>query len=269
MPKVLTDPQLAQWTSAGAVWPVDLLSPEETARFRDKYLALEAATNGGAQGRFRMKAHMPFPWMWDLIRLPRLVDAIEDLLGPDIVCWGSSFFAKSAHDPRFISWHQDSVYYGIEPPDSITAWIALTDATSLSGCMRIIPGSHLSTQIVQHEETRAPNNMLSRGQTIRDVDESLAVEMPLRAGQMSIHHNKTFHASEPNRADWPRIGVAIHFAASHLRQVNFDDATAIAVRGNPRHWLPEPYPDAEMSPASVKALEDFLVAYRSSGRKQH
>ena len=269
MNNILTNQQLGQWKSAGALWPVDLLSQEETIRFRDKYLALEAATNGGAQGRFRMKAHLPVPWMWELIRLPRLADAIEDLVGPDIVCWGSSFFAKSAHDPRVISWHQASVYYGIDPPDSITAWIALTDATTLSGCMRIIPGSHISTQFVQHEETRAPNNMLSRGQTIRDVNESLAVEMPLVAGQMSIHHNKTFHASEPNQADWPRIGVAIHFAASHLRQVNFDGATAIPVRGNPRHWLPEPYPDSEMSPASLKALEDFLAAYRSSGRKQH
>ena len=269
MAHVLTDRQLAQWKSAGAVWPIDLLSPADTASFRNKYLALEAATNGAAQGRFRMKAHLPFPWMWELIQHPRLIDTMEDLLGPDIVCWGSSFFAKSAHDPRFISWHQDSVYYGIDPPDSITAWIALTDATNLSGCMRIIPGSHLSAELVQHEETRAPNNMLSRGQTIRDVDESKAVEMPLLSGQMSVHHNKTYHASEPNRADWPRIGVAIHFAASHLRQTNFNDATAISVRGSPRHWLPEPYPAAEMSPASMKALEDFLTAYRSSGRKQH
>ncbi len=265
MGKVLSQQHLDQWHAVGAVWPIELLTPEQTTHYRARYAAIDAATSGGAQGRFRMKAHLPFPWLWDLIQTPRLVDAVEDLLGPDVVCWGSSFFAKNAHDPRFISWHQDSTYYGLEPPELITAWIALTDATSLSGCMKIIPGSHLGEAIRAHEETRDPNNMLSRGQTIRGLDNDEAVEMPLAAGQMSIHHNKTIHSSEPNNADWPRIGVAIHFAASSVRQVRFENATAIAVRGSPLHWQQEPYPEFEMSPASVKALDEFLATYRNSG----
>lgn len=270
MPKILTDAQLQQWQTAGAVWPIDVLTPEEIADYRERYLKLDAETSGGAQGRFRMKAHLPFPWLWDFIKTPRLLDAVEDLLGPNVVCWGSSFFAKNAHDPRFISWHQDSKYYGLEPPDSITAWVALTDATPLSGCMKIIPGSHTGSADLEHEETRDPNNMLSRGQTVQGVDPTKAVDMPLMAGQMSIHDNKTLHSSEPNNADWPRIGVAVHFAATSVRQVRYPGATGIIVRGaDPDgNWLPEAYPEYEMSPASLAALENFLTTYRNSNAAQ-
>ena len=97
--------------------------------------------------------------------------------------------------------------------------------------MKIVAGSHLGPEILVHDEIPDPENMLVRGQTVRDVDERLAVEMPLAAGQMSIHHNKTIHSSEPNRAGWPRIGFAVHFAASNVRQVQFDGATAILLRG--------------------------------------
>ena len=126
MPKVLTDEQLDQWDRDGAVWPVDLLTAEEAADYTRRFEALEASMETEAQARFRMKAHLPFPWLWDLVMHPRLADAIEDIIGPNIVCWGSSFFTKKAHDPRFISWHQDSTYYGLEPPESITAWVAFT-----------------------------------------------------------------------------------------------------------------------------------------------
>ncbi len=199
MAKILNDAQFEQWRRCGAVWPVDLLSAEEADALRARYEALDESTEGGAQARYRIKAHLPFPWLWEVIRRPRLIAAIEDLLGPDFVCWGSSFFAKKAHDPSFISWHQDSTYYGLEPPESVTAWIAFTDATSEAGCMKIVAGSHLGPEILVHDEIPDPDNMLVRGQTVREVDESLALEMPLAAGQMSIHHNKTIHSSEPNR----------------------------------------------------------------------
>ena len=270
MPRVLNDVQLEQWRRTGAVWPVELLSAEEADALRARYEALDAGTEGGAQSRYRIKAHLPFPWLWAVIRRPRLVDAIEDLLGPDFVCWGSSFFAKKAHDPSFISWHQDSTYYGLEPPESVTAWIAFTDATSEAGCMRIVAGSHLGPEILVHDEIPDPDNMLVRGQTVRDVDESLAVEMPLAAGQMSIHHNKTIHSSEPNRADWPRIGFAVHFAASHVRQMQFDGATAILLRGRDPdgNWLPDPEPRAEFDPDCLAALDVAWTRYQTAMRAQ-
>lgn len=266
MPKVLTDDQIEQWKRDGAVWPIDLLDADEVADYRRRFEDLEEKIGAEAQSRFRIKAHLPFPWLWDLVTHPRLADAIEDLIGPDIVCWGSSFFTKKAHDPRFISWHQDSTYYGLEPPESITAWVAFSDATSLSGCMKIIPGSHAGEAILPHDETFDANNLLSRGQTIRDLDPSTAVEMPLRAGQFSIHHNKTIHSSEPNNADWPRIGFAIHFAATSVRQVQFDNALAIHVRGSDPdgNWIDDPRPAYEMSPESVQAVADYWTRYRTA-----
>ena len=208
------------------------------------------------------------PVLVDRLEALRLLDCIEDLIGPDIVCWGSSFFAKPARDPGYISWHQDSTYYGLEPPESVTAWIAFTDATPLSGCMKIVPGSHLGPTIREHVETRALNNMLSRGQTIADIDEAEAVDMPLRAGQFSIHHNKTVHSSEPNRADWPRIGYAVHYAAAHVRQTQYDGATAVLLRGaDPGgNWLADARPAYEMAPESVEALDAALARYRTGMR---
>ena len=98
--------------------------------------------------------------------------------------------------------------------------------------MKILPGTHRGEAILPHEETYDEKNLLSRGQTIRNLDISTAVDMPLAPGQMSIHHNKTIHSSEPNNADWPRVGFAIHFADSSVRQAQFDNPLAIHIRGD-------------------------------------
>ena len=270
MPKVLTDEQLEQWERTGAVWPIDLLSEDEAADYNLRFEELESSLEGEAQDRFRMKAHLPFPWLWDLVTHERLADAMEDLLGPNLVCWGSSFFTKKARDPRFISWHQDSTYYGLEPPESITAWVAFTHASSEAGCMKIIPGSHKGAAILPHEETYDKNNLLSRGQTIRDIDPSTAVEMPLKPGQMSIHHNKTIHSSEPNNADWPRVGFAIHFADSSVRQAQFENPLAIHIRGEDSdgNWVEDPRPEYEMSPESIAAVDEYWNRYRNAMKAQ-
>ena len=270
MPKILTDAQIEQWGAAGDLWPIDLLSTVEAAHYYQRFNELENSIGGEAQERFRIKAHLPFPWLWDLVTNPKLADIVEDLIGPDIVCWGSSFFTKKAHDPRFISWHQDSTYYGLEPPESITAWVAFTEANSKAGCMKIIPGSHTGPSILPHDETYDTNNLLVRGQTIRDVDETSATEMPLKPGQISIHHNKTIHSSEPNAADWPRVGYAIHFAASNVRQAQFKNALAIHIRGDDPegNWLEDPRPEYEMSPESLKAVDDYYARYKTAMKAQ-
>jgi hypothetical protein len=265
MPKVLTEAQIASFERDGYVCPVRLFSAEDAAALRQRFHALEETTGAEAQSRYRIKAHLPFPWLSDLIRHPTLVDVFEDLAGPDVIVWGSSWFTKKAHDIRFISWHQDSTYYGIEPPESITAWIALSPARRDSGCMRVIPGSHLGDAIVPHVETYDPNNLLSRGQTIEGVDESKARFMELWPGECSIHHNKLFHASEPNTTDDMRIGFAIHIAPAHCRQAQFDNATATVVRGrDPNgYWQPEPYPRHDFDPECLEALDAAWKRYRT------
>ena len=264
MPKVLSVEQIARYEHDGAIAPVPVMSRAEADALRARFEALENGIEGEIQARFRIKAHLPFPWLCDLIRHPAMLDAVEDLIGPDIVVWGSSFFTKKARDHRFVSWHQASTYYGLEPPESITAWIAFSDSTRETGCLKIIPGSHKGPAIVRHVETYAEDNLLSRGQTIEDIDESTALDLELRAGEMSIHHNKTIHSSEPNPSDRPRIGFAIHIAPPQVRQAQFDGAAAVVVRGSDRfgHWQPEPVPRRDMDPDCLIALDHAWDQYR-------
>ena len=266
MPNVLTDEQVGRWRRDGAIWPIDLLAPEEAAECARRFTALEDSIDGEVQARFRIKAHLPFPWLWDVIRHPRLADVAEDLLGPNVVCWGSSFFTKKAHDPRFVSWHQDTTYYGLEPPESVTAWVAFTRSDTESGCMRFIPGSHRASTVRSHDETHDPMNLLARGQTIHDIDGSTAMEMPLEPGQMSIHHNMTIHSSEPNQADYARIGFAIHMVPAEVRQVHFDGALGIRLRGEDRNgnWIEDPPPPYEMAPESLAAVDEYWLRYKNA-----
>jgi hypothetical protein len=270
MPKHLTDEQLEAYRRDGAVSPVPLLSRKEAAFYRRKFDELEESIGDEPQTRYRIKAHLPFPWLTELIHHPALLDAIEDVMGPNLLVWGTSFFTKAARDPRFISWHQDSTYYGLEPPESVTAWIAFSDSTEHSGCMRFIPGSHLGPHILPHVETDEPNNLLSRGQTILDIDESIAKSLPARAGEFSIHHNKTTHSSEPNKSDDARIGFTAHFATPEIRQAQFDGATATLVRGedNVGNWLPDPVAQRDFDPDCLDALDEAWVRYRTAMRAQ-
>jgi ectoine hydroxylase-related dioxygenase (phytanoyl-CoA dioxygenase family) len=136
-------------------------------------------------------------WVNDIIRDPRVLDPVESLLGPDILCWASGFFAKQPGDGTFISWHQDATYWGLSSPDVVTAWIALTPSTPESGCMRVVPGTHRAQ--IAHRDTFAKKNLLSRGQEIAAaVDEREAVDVVLAPGQMSLHHVLIVHGSNPS-----------------------------------------------------------------------
>lgn len=270
MPKVLTPEQIERYQAEGAIAPVSLMSRTEMAQLQRRFEALEATIGSEAQQRYRMKAHLPFPWLTELIAHPRLIDAVEDVIGPDVICWGSSFFTKKPHDVRFVSWHQDSTYYGLEPPESITCWIAFTDSRKETGCMRIVPGSHKGAAILPHVETYDKNNLLARGQTIELVDESSLVYLEVNAGEFSIHHNKTIHSSQPNRSDTPRIGFAVHFAAPHVRQAQYSGATATVMRGQDRfgHWQPDPKPKRDFDPDCLAALDAAWNRYRTAMRAQ-
>ena len=143
------------------------------------------------------------PWLNEMVRNPAVLDAVESLIGPDIICWNGGFFTKNAGDGAFISWHQDSTYWGLSHPDVVTAWIAFTPSTVEAGCMQVIPGTQTADQVA-HKDTFAAGNLLSRGQEIAvEVDRSKAVDVLLRPGEMSLHHVRIFHGSEADRsADW-------------------------------------------------------------------
>ncbi len=187
MTKLLSESEVASYRERGYHFPVNALSESEVAGFRKQLEDYEARTGGPIKGEMRHRSHVLFTWINEMIRHPKILDSIEDLLGPDILCWNTSFFIKEPHDPGFVSWHQDATYWGLDSSDVATAWIAMSPANKVSGCMKFIAGTHKSQ--VQHADTFDQNNLLTRGQEIAvDVDESKAVFVELKPGQASLHH---------------------------------------------------------------------------------
>jgi non-haem Fe2+, alpha-ketoglutarate-dependent halogenase len=270
MPKRLTDAQIEHYRDNGYVFPFRALSRAEAAEARRELEGFEARAGNEAQKLLGVKSHLPFRFIADIVRHPRILDAVEDLLGPNLLCWGSSFFQKNAHDPRFISWHQDSFYYGMDPSNTCTAWLAFSTSDELSGSVRVVPGSHLKQ--MEFVNTPHENNLLTRGQTILGVDEAKAVHMNLEPGEFSLHHEGIVHNSEPNRSDDRRIGLSIHYIPTSTKQIKYrvegKKPFATLVRGVDEfgYWEQEPAPERDFDPAMLEKVaqirRDFLARTR-------
>ena len=142
MGKHLTDAQIAHFREHGYCYPFDALTAQEAAACRARLEAYERRGRPRRQSHAEDQGPLAFPWLVELGRHPRILDAVEDLIGPDIMLFGASVFAKDGRDPRYVSWHQDSAYFGLTPHEEVTAWVAFTAANSLNGCMRVLPDSH-------------------------------------------------------------------------------------------------------------------------------
>jgi ectoine hydroxylase-related dioxygenase (phytanoyl-CoA dioxygenase family) len=202
----------------------------------------------------RHKTHLLFTWADALVHHPRVLDAVEDCIGPNIVCWTTNFFIKEANSPGFVSWHQDSTYWGLDPDDVITAWVALTEVTEENGYMQVIPGTHKVDQL-PHLDTFHKDNLLSRGQEIAvEVDTAKARGIALHPGELSLHHIKLVHGSAANRSNDRRIGFAMRYIPTHVRQTKLRDSAQL-VRGvdNYGHFDWEPRPKADLDADAVAA----------------
>ena len=250
----LSQQQVADYHRDGCVFPVRVLSAAQAAHYRHCLEQHEAIAGQPLQGNLRHKTHLLFTWADELVHNPEILDAVSDVIGPDILCWTTNFFIKESSSEGFVSWHQDSTYWGLDPDDVVTAWVAFTDATPENGYMQFIPGTHKVEQL-PHLDTFHRDNLLSRGQEIAvEVDTSKAVGIALRAGEMSLHHIKLVHGSEPNRSADRRIGLAIRYIPTYVRQTKVRDS-AMLVRGidKHRHFDPEPRPKADLDEAALAA----------------
>lgn len=272
MSTILSPTEVEQYRRDGIHFPVDVLSAREVAALRSCY----ASRAHLIRDRNNQKPHLLFPWLYDLVRDPRILDAVEDLLGPNLLCWASQFFAKPAGHPGYVSWHQDATYWGLSSPEVMTAWVALSPSTRESGCMRVIPGTH-HRQVV-HEDTFQETNLLSRGQEIAvTVDEERAVDVLLQPGQMSLHHVLLFHGSEPNRSADARIGFAIRYIPTHVQQMGATERpSATLVRGvdEYHHFDHELPPEDEMHPDAVRRHGEIIdrqlrVLYAGAEQRGH
>ncbi len=248
MPRALREQQVEQYRSEGWLSPVDVLTDAEAADARAELEAFEAEHGPFAQRAERSRAYLPFTWVDRIMRHPRLVDVVEDLIGPDILCWNAIFWIKEPGAGSYVGWHQDVTYWGLDNRELVSVWVALSEASEQAGCMRVLPGSHRLT--MDHDETYDPDNLLTRGQHIGDIEPADTVAMPLHPGQASFHNVATAHGSGPNGSGDRRIGLSLHYMPPHTRQTLAEWDSAALVRGEDRygHFDHAPRPTHDLDP---------------------
>jgi non-heme Fe2+,alpha-ketoglutarate-dependent halogenase len=264
MLKALSTQVIENYRGDGFSFPLSVISEAEVQDARNRLEAFESKQGEPIGGAQRNKSHLLFTWVDDLMRNTRILDAVEDLIGSDILCWNSFFWVKEARSPTFVSWHQDLRYWGLDTHDLITVWLALSPATLESGCMRVLPGSHLG-ELMPHKDEFEADNMLTRGQEISvEVDESKAVSMPLNPGEASLHNGRLAHASTPNQSEDRRIGLSFHYMPTRTRQIVGDWDSAALVRGEDRfgHFTHTPRPKTDFDPNVVPFHEKATNAVR-------
>ena len=219
MPRVLTKLQIEQYHDQGFICPIRVISEQEALSIKDELEQVEKEFPEEINSESRNNLHLSFAFLDALAHNKIIVDAIEDLIGPDISLWASVMFIKEPSSKQYVSWHQDATYMGLDSLDFPTPWIALSPSNIETGFMTMIAGSH-KTKIQNHEDTFAENNILTRGQVIQDVDESKAVDLILQPGEMSIHHGAVIHGSQPNNSNQRRIGFSLQsYMPNNVKQI--------------------------------------------------
>jgi non-heme Fe2+,alpha-ketoglutarate-dependent halogenase len=269
VPKVLSDEQIARYRSEGCVAPVGMLGRDDAAAARRALEAMEGDTGGGLRGLVRTKMYLRFPWVYRLATNPAILDAVEDLIGPDIMLYQNTVWAKNAGENTYVSWHQDNTYFGHDPGEVLSVWLALSPSRPESGSMHYLRGSHSLGQLpVRYEVERT--NMLSSGQ-VTDIDisgfERDAVS--LEPGEASIHHTFLIHGSPPNTSADRRLGITFVFHPPHLKQFGEVRTSAMLVRGEDRfgNFDPEMPPLSEDDPQTIARHEKGAAAYRAKAQE--
>jgi non-haem Fe2+, alpha-ketoglutarate-dependent halogenase len=264
MGRVLSDEAVRQYHEKGYYYPLKVFTSDEVRGFRSRLEEFERSQGHPLGGAQRSKSHLLFAWLDGVIRDPRILDPVEDLIGGNILCWNTLFWIKEAGSQTFVSWHQDLRYWGLDADDLVTVWLALSPATPHSGCMRVLPGSHRG-ELLAHADRYDDDNLLTRGQEIAvEVDEARAVAMPLAPGEVSFHNVRLAHASGPNRSGDRRIGVSMHYLPTRARQLVGEWDSAALVRGVDEygHFEHTPIPAADLDPGAVAFHERATAAVR-------
>ena len=200
--QMVVDRIASNFARDGFVFPIDVMSGQKAERYRQQLESVEQAARANTPGYNDQLnyLHVILPFVHEIVSNQRILDAVESILGPDILVWGSTFFIKEPHSESFVSWHQDLRYWGLDSEDEVSAWLALSPVTEANGCMRFVPGSHRGA-LVDHRDSFATNNALTRGQeAVIEIADDDTICVPLAPGQISLHHGKLLHCSGPNRS---------------------------------------------------------------------
>jgi non-heme Fe2+,alpha-ketoglutarate-dependent halogenase len=231
----LDSQQQQAYRDNGVLFPLSAIGANEAAVACGHAQAFLECQGSQARAVDSSQSHLFLPWAFDLVTDPRVVDAVEGVLGPNIIGWATTLFAKPPGDPSRVTWHQDGTYWGLDSTRVTTAWLALTASNTSNGCMRVVPGTQ-QLAIQPHQDTFAEDNLLSRGQEIQvEVDEAEVVDLVLGPGEMSLHHVNLVHGSNPNPTDGWRIGFTVRYVTPDVRQEGGARPLAVLVRGRDDH----------------------------------
>ncbi len=210
---------LTAYQKDGYLTGIHIAEETEASQYRDEYDALETEVGKEKCEIGLIDWHFDYEFIWKLAIHPKIVDVIEALIGPDVMLLATHFFCKYGPREKFVAWHQDVTYWGLEPPDAVTAWYAIDDSDIGNGCMQVIPGSH-HQGVKEHGKSEQEGNLLSINQEVpvsKSQAES-AVDLILKAGEMSIHHGMIIHGSLPNHSKRRRCGLTIRYIAPSVKQ---------------------------------------------------
>ena len=215
----LSDQQINFYNEKGYVAPIDVLSKKEANEIRQEIEIIEKKWPNALEGIGRNYVHLISPVFNKVCLNNKILDAVESIIGKNILICGTTLFIKNANEKGYVSFHQDAKYIGLEPHNWVTAWIAVTDSNEKNGCMRMWTGSHKG-DVKNHKQKFDENNLLTRGQTIANVPIEKTDPVILKAGQMSLHHPTVVHGSGLNKSNDRRIGFAVQsYIGSNVDQV--------------------------------------------------
>ncbi len=237
-PQTLTPAQIEAYNREGYLKGLRVFSTAEMAEHRRYFDALLAQVLAAGKDSYSIStAHLTYGRVYDLITHPRIVAHVKDILGENVVGWGSHYFCKMPHDGKRVSWHQDASFWPMSPSKTVTVWLAIDDADVENACMRFVPGSHHHGHLTYHLSEDAENNVLN--QTVDNADQfGDPVEDELQAGEMSMHSDLLLHGSEANDSDRRRCGLTLRYCAADVRAGMDWNAKGVIVSGNDPsgHW---------------------------------
>lgn len=273
MLKKLSATQVRDFRADGYLYPLDGLTADEVARYRDELRKTEEHLGGSLMAidkKYRGNLHFLCRWVDELARTPAILDAVEDLIGPDILLYTSRFFIKEAKSEGIAAWHQDSTYFGLRPYDHVTAWVALSNVTAEAGPVEFAVGSHIRGQL-QQKSGLIKNSVNTAGQIIVEwFDQSRIACAVLKPGQFSFHHTCVVHQSQPNRSDERRIGIALSFIPPRTRYIGRRRMPACLLRGSDEHghFDLQPPPQVDFGKTETERHDTTFKAYIESFYEQ-
>jgi non-haem Fe2+, alpha-ketoglutarate-dependent halogenase len=246
-PRALTPEQIAAFNRDGYLAGIRIFDEEEISGIRHYFDELLAKTLAAGGDSYSIStAHLRYGRVYDILTEPRITARIRDLLGEDVIAWGSHFFCKMPGDGKRVSWHQDSSYWPLTPSMAVTAWLAIDDATVENACMRYIPGSHqmghLTYTLSENDEGNVLNQTVPEAETL-----GAPVDVELKAGEISIHSDLLLHGSEANQSSKRRCGLTLRYCPAIVRAGLGWNAKGVVVSGNDEsgHWANPARPETE------------------------